>query len=71
MLMPSPHRENHDGYVSRYLRTGQKRIIGIGRQVEAQRKDCPVAVESRKCFVEHGAFASAGIPRRQDDPVVA
>ncbi|WGJ15952.1 PAS domain S-box protein [Methylocapsa sp. D3K7] len=39
MLMPAPHRERHDGYVSRYLQTGEKHIIGIGRQVEAQRKD--------------------------------
>ncbi len=39
MLMATPHRENHDGYLDRYLRTGQKRIIGIGREVEARRKD--------------------------------
>ena len=39
MLMPSPHRENHDGYLARYRQTGEKRIIGIGREVEAQRKD--------------------------------
>ncbi len=38
-LMAAPHRENHDAYIARYLRTGEKRIIGIGRQVEAQRKD--------------------------------
>lgn len=38
-LMPSPYREQHDGYVGRYLRTGEKRIIGIGREVLGQRKD--------------------------------
>lgn len=39
ILMPSPHREKHEGYVNRYLQTGEKHIIGIGRKVEAQRKD--------------------------------
>jgi two-component system, LuxR family, sensor kinase FixL len=39
MLMPSPYRENHDGYIERYLRTGEKRIIGIGRLVIGERKD--------------------------------
>jgi len=38
-LMPSPYREGHDGYMERYLRTGEKRIIGIGREVLGQRKD--------------------------------
>lgn len=31
MLMPSPLREQHDGYLERYLTTGERRIIGIGR----------------------------------------
>lgn len=39
MLMPSPHRERHDGYLQRYLMTGERRIIGIGREVDARRKD--------------------------------
>ncbi len=38
-LMPSPHRENHNGYLERYLATGEKRIIGIGRAVAGQRSD--------------------------------
>ena len=38
-LMPSPDRERHDNYIRRYLETGEKRIIGIGRVVFAQRKD--------------------------------
>jgi len=39
MLMPGPYRDNHDAYLGRYLRTGEKRIIGIGRVVVGERKD--------------------------------
>lgn len=39
LLAPSPYREEHDRYLRRYLETGQKRIIGIGREIVGQRKD--------------------------------
>lgn len=39
MLMPSPDRERHDGYLERYKRTGERRIIGIGRVTTARRRD--------------------------------
>jgi two-component system, LuxR family, sensor kinase FixL len=39
ILMPSPHREEHDAHIARYLATGERRIIGVGRVVVGQRKD--------------------------------
>ena len=39
MLMPSPDREQHDGYLRHYLTTGEQKIIGIGREVKALKKD--------------------------------
>ena len=38
-LMPEPHRSAHDGYLQRYLETGENRIIGIGREVTGLRRD--------------------------------
>ncbi len=37
--MPPPYREEHDGYLARYLATGTRRIIGIGREVIGLRKN--------------------------------
>lgn len=39
MLMPSPDRERHDGYLEHYRRTGQRKIIGIGRVTTARHRD--------------------------------
>jgi two-component system, LuxR family, sensor kinase FixL len=39
ILMPSPYRQQHDGYLKRYFNTGERRIIGIGRVVVGERRD--------------------------------
>jgi PAS domain S-box-containing protein len=39
MLMPEPDRSAHDSYIGKYRATGEKRIIGIGREVMGRRKD--------------------------------
>jgi len=54
ILMPSPHREEHDHYVDTYLATGKKKIIGIGREEFGQKKDgttFPIRLSVNEFFV--------------------
>lgn len=39
MLMPEPHRSSHDSYIDNYLKSGMRRIIGSGREVQGLRRD--------------------------------
>ncbi len=65
MLMPPPYREEHDGYLRHYHETGQKRMIGISREVQGRRKDGTVfPMDLSIGEVEHGGeLAFVGIIR--------
>jgi two-component system sensor kinase FixL len=55
LLMPSPYREEHDSYIARYLASGERHIIGIGRIVTGQRKDgstFPMELSVGEMFVD-------------------
>ena len=55
-LVPSPHREAHDGYIRKYLETGEGEIIGTGREVKGRRKDgstFPVDLAVNEMFLDN------------------
>ena len=53
ILMPGPDHERHGNYIDRYLQTGNAKIIGIGREVQALRRD-------GSTFVAHLAVGEVG-----------
>ncbi|HTP40603.1 MAG TPA: ATP-binding protein [Steroidobacteraceae bacterium] len=59
VLMPEAARGAHDGYIARYLQTGVSRIIGIGRELQAQRRDG----RAFPAFVSVGRVAGAEPPQ--------
>ena len=70
VLMPSPFHDEHDGYLARYLHTNEARIIGIGREVAATRKDgsvFPVDLSVGEVVGSQGARRFVGIIRDLSD----
>ena len=64
-LMPPPHSRDHDSYIQRYLSTGIKRVIGIGRELEGARRDgsrFPIELTVSEVFVRGRRFFT-GIAR--------
>jgi PAS domain S-box-containing protein len=64
MLMPPPFVDEHDGYLERYHRTGEARIIGIGRDVQGLRRDgvvFPIRLSIGEARLEDGSRLYTGV----------
>jgi len=78
MLMPEPYHSEHDGYLANYLRTGQAKIIGRGREVTAKRSDGSVfpmdlrisefSLEGRRQFI--GSIRDITERKRAQDEIL-
>jgi len=65
MLMPEPHATEHDDYLANHLRTGERKVIGIGREVRGLRKDgstFPLNLSVSKMKID-GRISFAGLLR--------
>lgn len=70
MLMPQPYKDKHDSYVQNYLKTGVKKIIGIGREAVGQRKDgtvFPMDLSVGEAVLPEGRRVFTGIIRDLSD----
>lgn len=59
ILMPEPDRSAHDGYLARFYRTGERRIIGVERVVVGQRRNgetFPMELAVGEVRTERGRF---------------
>ncbi len=56
LLMPEPYRQQHDQFIQRHLQTGESRVVGIGREIEAVRKDGRlISIELSVCEIRTGS----------------
>jgi len=65
ILMPEPYEQEHDGYLKNYRDTGDRKIIGIGREVKGQHKDgrvFPIELSVNEVSI-HGRRVFSGIVR--------
>lgn len=70
MLMPEPDRSAHDGFLRRYLMTGERRIIGIGREVRGLKRDgtlFPLELAINETVLDSGRRIFTGLMRDLSD----
>ena len=78
MLMPEPYHSDHDTYLSNYKKTGEKQIIGIGREVSGQRKNgeifplelsvSEITVQGRRVF--SGIVRDITLRKKSEDSIL-